>query len=340
MIEPDVQTYFEPKTGTWQYLVADPDTKEAVIIDSVLDFDPATSQLSTDTADKLLAQVKQHGYTITHILETHAHADHLTASRYLQTKLHQQSARRPDICIGQRIADVQQRFGAWYDIDPAELQAAFDHTFSDAEEFPIGNIQASTLHLPGHTPDHIGYIIGSNVFTGDSIFNPDVGSARCDFPGGSAKHLYHSTQKLLDLPPHYRLYTGHDYPPESRAELEAGVKELPFTTVAKQRAENKHVNSGTREEDFIKWRTDRDRFASPPLPTIFSPEISFPIFFRTCQTDFFFFSAHTHSTLSEPRLLHQSLQVNIRGGRLPRPTEAGFRFLKVPLKVPDALLEA
>jgi len=283
MIEPDVQTYYEPKTGTWQYVVADPDTKEAVIIDSVLDFDPATNQMSTDSADKLLAQVKKHGYTVTHILETHAHADHLTASRYLQTKLHQQSARRPDICIGQGIADVQQLFRAWYDIDPAELEAAFDHTFSDAETFAIGNIQASTLHLPGHTPDHIGYVIGSNVFTGDSIFNPDVGSARCDFPGGSAKQLYDSAQKLLNLPPHYRLYTGHDYPPDSRAEVEPGVKELPFTTVAQQRAENKHVKSGTREEDFIKWRTDRDRFRS--LTPIFPQSFPSHLFHSLPTTD-------------------------------------------------------
>lgn len=260
MTEPDIHTHYEPKTGTWQYVVADPVTKEAVIIDSVLDYDPATSQLSTSSADKLFAQVKERGYTVTHILETHAHADHLTASRYLQNKLQQGSDRRPDVCIGRRIKDVQKLFGAWYGIEPAELQDAFDHTFDDAEKFYVGKIQAEIVHLPGHTPDHIGYIIGKNVFTGDSIFNPDVGSARCDFPAGSAKQLYDSTQKLLNLPPHYRLYTGHDYPPDSRAEVEAGIKEIPFTTVEKQRAENKHVKSGTLEEEFIKWRTGRDRF--------------------------------------------------------------------------------
>jgi glyoxylase-like metal-dependent hydrolase (beta-lactamase superfamily II) len=260
MTEPDIHTYYEPKTGTWQYIVADPATKEAVIIDSVLDYDAATAQLGTSSADKLLAQVKEHGYTVTFILETHAHADHLTASRYLQNKLQQGSDRRPDVCIGRRIEGVQKLFGAWYGIEAAELQDAFDRTFDDAEEFHVGNIQAEVVHLPGHTPDHIGYIIGSNVFTGDSIFNPDVGSARCDFPAGSATQLYNSAQKLLNLPPHYRLYTGHDYPPDSRAEVEAGIKEIPFTTVQKQRAENKHVKSGTMEEEFVKWRTDRDRF--------------------------------------------------------------------------------
>lgn len=260
MTEPEIHAHFEPKTGTWQYIVADPTAKEAVIIDSVLDYDAATSQLSTSSADKLLAQVKKHGYTVTHILETHAHADHLTASRYLQNKLQQESNRRPDICIGRRIENVQTLFGACYGIDSAELQDAFDHKFDDAEKFPVGNVQAEIIHLPGHTPDHIGYMIGSNVFTGDSIFNPDVGSSRCDFPAGSATQLYNSIQKLLSLPPHYRLYTGHDYPPDSRAEVEARRKELPFTTVERQRAENKHVKSGTTEEDFVRWRTDRDKF--------------------------------------------------------------------------------
>jgi glyoxylase-like metal-dependent hydrolase (beta-lactamase superfamily II) len=254
MTEPDIHTYYEPQTGTWQYVVADPATKQAVIIDSVLDYDTTTNRLSTSSADKLVAEVKKHGYTISHILETHAHADHLTASRYLQSQLQQGSDQRPDICIGRRIEDVQKTFGAWYGVGSAELQNAFDHKFDDAEKF-----QAEVVHLPGHTPDHIGYMIGSNVFTGDSMFNPDVGSARCDFPAGSATQLYGSMQKLLGLPPHYRLYTGHDYPPESRAEVEAGIKEIPFTTVEKQRAENKHVKSGTLEEEFVKWRTERDR---------------------------------------------------------------------------------
>jgi glyoxylase-like metal-dependent hydrolase (beta-lactamase superfamily II) len=299
-MHPQVHTVFEPKTGTWQYVVADPTTKQAVIIDSVLDYDPAASQLSTKSADDLLALVASHGYTITRILETHAHADHLTASRYLQKQLQQKESQRPEVCIGGRIKDVQALFGPRYGVPLSELDQAFDYTFKDGEKFKIGNVEAEVVHLPGHTPDHIGYVIGSNVFTGDSMFNPDVGSARCDFPGGSATSLYQSMQKLLHLPPHYRLYTGHDYPPDTR-EAPDGVKEMPYTTVKRQRRENKHVKEGTKEEDFVKWRAERD------------------------------------SGLPEPKLIHQSLQVNIRGGRLPRPDSSGMRWLHVPLKVPPGL---
>jgi glyoxylase-like metal-dependent hydrolase (beta-lactamase superfamily II) len=301
MSEPLVDTVFESKTGTWQYIVADPTTKQAVIIDSVLDYDPAAAQLSTKSADYLLALVSKQGYTITHILETHAHADHLTASRYLQKQLQQTQARRPEVCIGRRIKGVQSLLGPRYGVHQSELDQAFDHTFEDGEKFKIGNIDAEVIQLPGHTPDHIGYVVGSNVFTGDSIFNPDVGSARCDFPGGSATALYKSMQNLLALPPHYKLYTGHDYPPETRAAAEGGVKEIPYTTVERQRAENKHVKEGTKEEDFVRWRSERD------------------------------------SSLSEPRLIHQALQINIRGGRLPQPDSNGMRILHVPLKVPQAL---
>ena len=297
-----VDTIFEPKTGTWQYIVADPTTKQAIIIDSVLDYDPATAQLSTKSADNLLAMVSKQGYTITHILETHAHADHLTASRYLQKQLQQRQTRRPEVCIGRRIKDVQSLFGPRYGIPQPELDEAFDRTFGDGEKFKFGSLEAEIIHLPGHTPDHIGYLIGSNVFTGDSIFNPDVGSARCDFPGGSATALYKSMAKLLSLPPHYKLYTGHDYPPETREASDRGAKEMPYTTVERQRRENKHVKEGTKEEDFVRWRSDRD------------------------------------SGLSEPRLIHQALQVNIRGGRLPQPDSTGMRFLYVPLKVPQALM--
>lgn len=298
-----VHTIFEPKTGTWQYVVADPTTNQAVIIDSVLDYDPATAQLSTKSADNLLALVSKQGYTITHILETHAHADHLTASRYLQKQLQHRQSGRPNVCIGRRIKDVQSLFGTRYGVSQPELDQAFDYTFEDGEKFKIGSVDAETIHLPGHTPDHIGYVIGSHVFTGDSMFNPDVGSARCDFPGGSATALYKSMQKLLNLPPNYRLYTGHDYPPEAREASDGGIKEMPYTTVERQRRENKHVKEGTKEEDFVQWRSERD------------------------------------SGLSEPRLIHQALQVNIRGGRLPQPDSQGMRFLYVPLKVPDALMQ-
>lgn len=297
-----VHPIFEPKTGTWQYIVADPATQQAVIIDPVLDYDPATAQLSTKSADAVLALVSQHGYTITHILETHAHADHLTASRYLQTQLQQTQAHGPEVGIGHRIHDVQALLGPRYGVPQAELDHAFDRTFRDGDTFRIGGLEAQILHLPGHTPDHIGYLIGTSIFMGDSMFNPDVGSARCDFPGGSATALYRSMETLLAFPPHYKLYTGHDYPPETREAATGGAREIPYTTVERQRRENKHVKEGTKEEDFVRWRSERDR------------------------------------GLSEPRLIHQALQVNIRGGRLPQPDAMGMRFLSVPVKGPQALM--
>jgi glyoxylase-like metal-dependent hydrolase (beta-lactamase superfamily II) len=290
-MEPIIHTIFEPVTGTWQYVVADPSTKEAVIIDSVLDFDAATATISTGSADKLLALVAEQDYTVVRILETHCHADHLTASRYLQGQL-ESNGKRPEICIGSRIKDVQGLFGEKYGIPSSEMNNAFDHTFADNETFNIGSLEARVLHLPGHTPDHIGYLISSNVFTGDSIFNADVGSARCDFPGGSATALYNSIQTLLALPDEYRLYTGHDYPPADR---EGGKKERPFCTVREQKEGNKHVNETVKEGEFVKWRTGRDE------------------------------------GLAEPKLIHQALQVNVRGGRLPEEAD-GARFLKVKVK--------
>ena len=181
-----------------------------------------------------------------------------------------------------------------YDVPQVDVTHAFDHTFADDETFKIGEIQARVTHLPGHTPDHIGYVIGSNVFTGDSIFNPDVGSARCDFPGGSSTDLYQSMQKLLSFPGHFKLYTGHDYPPENRdvsmSQYAAGSKAIPFTTVDNQAQQNKHAKRGTQIEEFAKWRSERD------------------------------------SSLSEPKLLAQAMQVNIRGGRLPNESSSGFKI--------------
>ena len=299
-MEPNVHTLFEPVTGTWQYVVADDSAREAVIIDSVLDYDKSTGKITTQSADQILDLVASQGYTVTRILETHAHADHLTASRYLQNVLSQRQANGPlpQICIGERIRQVQATMSKIYDVPQSDLDNAFDHTFADDETFSIGALEARVISLPGHTPDHIGYIIGSNVFTGDSIFNPDIGSARCDFPGGSATDLYKSMQKLLSLPGHFKLYTGHDYPPDSRdvpvGQNVAGSKAVPFTTVETQGRENKHVRFGTPMEEFVKWRSDRD------------------------------------SSLSEPKLLAQAMRVNIRGGRLPPESTEGLRLTDVP----------
>ncbi|KAH6716503.1 metallo-beta-lactamase superfamily protein [Leptodontidium sp. MPI-SDFR-AT-0119] len=288
--KPDIHACFEAVTATWQYLVADPETRDAVVIDSVLDFNPVSSQISTDTADGLLGLISKYNLTVTRILETHAHADHLTAATYLQQKLVDEGNPRPEICIGARITEVQATFASKYQINASELANVFDKLFQDNEEFMIGKIRGKVLHLPGHTPDHVGYLIGENVFTGDSIFNPDVGSARAYFPGGSAIALYSSSQTLLGLPEDYRLYVGHDYPPEARAANEVGEKHKPYTTVKEQREENKH------------FRSERD------------------------------------AVLGEPRLLHQSLQFNIRAGRLPAATEGGDMFLHIPVKASKELI--
>ncbi|KAK4189320.1 putative Zn-dependent hydrolase [Podospora australis] len=289
---PIVHTIFEPVTGTWQYIVADPSSLKAVIIDPVLDFDPCRNAIATSTADSLLAVVKENGYTVTHLLETHAHADHLTAARYLQTQL----PGTPEICIGKRIVEVQERFAKKYGISEEEYTGVFDNLWEDDETFAIGELEGRVVRLPGHTPDHVGYLIGENIFCGDSLFDPDVGSARCDFPGGDAHQLFSSVSTLFSLPDHYKIYTGHDYPPTG-----IRTEPVPFTTVGEQKARNKHLKTGTSKEEFVAWRTERD------------------------------------SALAEPRLLHQALQVNIRGGRLPAPSTEGDSFLVVPVRIPGGV---
>ncbi|KJK63950.1 Metallo-beta-lactamase superfamily protein [Aspergillus parasiticus SU-1] len=294
-MEPTVHPIFEKQTSTWQYIVACPETREAVIIDPVLDYSQEKLTINTTSADSLLDVVNLHHYKVVRLLETHAHADHLTAASYLQSRLQAQGANVP-VCIGRRIRQVQDTFAKRYGVPADELDNAFEHLLEDNETFPIGNLTAKVLHLPGHTPDHVGYLIGSNVFTGDSIFNPDVGSARCDFPNGDAEALYQSMQKLLELPGEFKLYTGHDYPPSTSS---VRREPMPFATVNEQRERNKHVAGG--REQFVTWRKTRD------------------------------------SGLSEPRLLHQALQINIRGGKLPGSPDGSRRiFLQVPVTLPES----
>lgn len=301
-MQPILHPIFEKKTSTWQYIVACPLTKEAVIIDPVLDFDQEQLKISTESAQRLLETVTSNGYHVVRLLETHVHADHLTAAYYLQKSIVAAGQPRPPICIGKRIRTVQETFAKIYDIPQDEITDVFDYLFSDDEEFFIGNLTATVLHLPGHTPDHVGYMIGENVFTGDSIFNPDVGSARCDFPGGDSRALWNSMQKLLSLPLHYKLYTGHDYPPAAGSSDGAKCREAaPFTMVQEQRQNNKHVKQGTSEEEFVQWRSERD------------------------------------GSLREPKLLHPALQVNARGGRLSKSTHKGGIFLKLLVEVPEDL---
>ncbi|KAH7349068.1 putative metallo-beta-lactamase domain protein [Pyrenochaeta sp. MPI-SDFR-AT-0127] len=287
---PVVHNVFEPTTGTWQYVVADPSTMKAAIIDPVLDFDPATQTITTDSANTLLSLVAEKGYSVDWILETHAHADHLTASFYLQTRLGKVQEEEPRVGIGKRIDQVQKLFGKRYMVPDREFTGVFDKLFEDNEKFAIGNMETVAIHLPGHTPDHLGYKIRDNVFCGDSIFHVDIGTARCDFPGGSVNALFKSGQKLLALPDQVKIWTGHDYPPAGRK------LPVPYMTVKEHKEQNKHLRSGITEDEFVTLRRERD------------------------------------AALGAPRLLHQSLQINIRAGRLPDPTEAGHRLLHVPLK--------
>ncbi|KAJ1323369.1 hydroxyacylglutathione hydrolase [Microdochium nivale] len=294
-MEPEVVEVFEPVTATWQYIVADPASRSAVIIDSVLDFNPTTATISTETADALLDTITHKGYTINMILETHAHADHMTAASYLQAKLAQSQGARPLIGIGRRISQVQKTFGATYGVSADDCAGVFDKLWHDDEEFAIGALKARAIHLPGHTPDHMGYHIGNNVFVGDSIFQVDVGSARADFPGGSAADIYASCRKLLALPGETRIWVGHDYPPAERG---GGGGPRSSATVRDHRQGNKHLRESVSLDEFTKMRSERDQ------------------------------------GLSAPRLMHQSLQVNIRGGRLPEPrATGGERMLQVPIKL-------
>ncbi|KAK0716848.1 metallo-beta-lactamase superfamily protein [Lasiosphaeria miniovina] len=297
---PVIHPVFEPNTGTWQYVVADPSTSEAVIIDPVLDYDASTRTVSTHTANNLLTLIHSHSYTVNRILKTHAHADHLSAAAYLQSKLGAAQAHRnhrpPLICIGWRIGIVQTLFGQRYGVPADErAESAFDTLIDDDEQFVVGRaLRVTALHLPGHTPDHLGYMFGgSHVFCGDSLFHPDIGSARRDFPGGSARDLYASARRLLALPAAVRIWPGHDYPPPPPPR-----EPVSWATVADHRRENRHLRDGISEEEFVTMRGERD------------------------------------AGLCAPRLLHQALQMNIRAGRLPRPTPGfGDRLLHLPMRL-------
>ncbi|KAL5044232.1 hypothetical protein BDW71DRAFT_209445 [Aspergillus fruticulosus] len=280
--EPTIHDFFEVKTSTWQYVVADPSTSEAVIIDAVLDYDPATQEISTASADSLLSLVRQKNYKVAMILETHAHADHLTAASYLQARLAEEQGFRPLIGIGERIGQVQQLFGERYGIPADKYRGVFDKLFKDDESFTIGNLTATAFHLPGHTPDHMGYKVGDHVFCGDSVFHADLGTARCDFPGGSAESLFSSGRRLLDLPDYTKLWFGHDYPSEERE------GPVPCMAVSEQKRQNKHLKHGITKEEFVMLRRERD------------------------------------AKLAAPKLLHPSLQINIRAGRLPQPPVISF----------------
>ena len=255
-----IQAFFDPQTWTVSYLVWDRASKHAAVIDPVLDYDFKSGHTSTRSAEPVLACVREQGLQLDWILETHAHADHLSGARYLQDQLGGR------IAIGEHIREVQATFKTIYNLERNFLPdgSQFDHLFKDGETFSIGEVQATALLVPGHTPADMAYLIDGAAFVGDTLFMPDVGTARADFPGGDAHRLYRSIHRLLALPPETKLYVCHDYPPAGRAPKWQ-------TTVSEQRAHNIHVRDGIGEDEFVSKRNARD--ATLEVPTLILPSI-------------------------------------------------------------------
>ena len=251
----DVHAHFDRATNTVSYVVADPATKRAAIIDPVLDFDPKSAQLSTASVDALLEYVAERGLTLDWILETHAHADHLTAAHYLREKT------GAPVVIGEHITEVQKIFVPVFEADDiAPDGAVFDRLVADGDILPLGDGEIRVLHTPGHTPADVTYVIGDAAFVGDTLFMPDYGTARADFPGGDAATLYRSIRKIFALPDETRIFVCHDYLPEGRSDY------AWETTVAAEKAANVHVHEGVTEEEFVAMREARDKgLAAPTL---------------------------------------------------------------------------
>jgi len=258
---PVIEAFFDPATFTVTYVVHDPETRRGAIIDSVLDYDPASGRTSHASADKVAAYVAQQGLAIDWLLETHAHADHLSAAPYLKGKL------GGAIAIGEHIKTVQQTFGTLFNAEPEFRRdgSDFDHLFADGDQFKIGNLDVTVLHVPGHTPACIAYVIGDAVFVGDTMFMPDYGTARADFPGGNARQLFRSLRRILELPPHTRLFMCHDYLPQGR---DTYVWE---TTVEAERKNNIHAHEGISEDAFVAMREARD--ATLDMPRLILPSV-------------------------------------------------------------------
>jgi len=258
---PCVRSFFDPDTFTATHVIHDPVTKRAAIVDPVLDFDPASGRTSYASADAVIDYVEAHGLGVDWLLETHAHADHLSGSAYIQGKLGGR------IAIGRQIVQVQTIFGALFNEDAgfARDGSQFDELFDDGDIFTIGEIEAVVLHVPGHTPADLAYVIGDAVFPGDTIFMPDFGTARADFPGGDAHQLFRSIRRLLALPGNARLFLCHDYKAPGRDEF------AYTTTIAREREANVHVHQGVSEDEFVAMRQQRD--ARLGMPRLILPSI-------------------------------------------------------------------
>ena len=281
-----IKMFFDKDSSTFSYVVADVSSGMAAVIDPVLDYDAAAGQVSTAGADSILAYLAANQFTLQWILETHAHADHLSAAHYLKNKT------GAPVAIGEGIKKVQQTFKLVFNIGDDELLAKgdyFDKLFADNETFSIGSLEAKVINTPGHTNDSVSYLIAGNLFVGDSLFMPDAGTARCDFPGGDAHVLYRSIQRIYQLPDDTQIFMCHDYQPNGR--------ELKYqTSVLEQKTQNIHVKADTPEQEFVQKREARDK------------------------------------TLAVPRLIYPSVQVNIRGGQLPKAEANGVSYIKIPLK--------
>lgn len=283
-VKPEVTAFFDAATNTISYVVRDPASDGCAVIDSVMDIDYAAGRIAFEGADKIVAFIREKGLRLEWIIETHAHADHLSAAPYIQSKLGGRMG------IGENIRIVQDTFGKIFN-EGTEFQrdgSQFDRLFREGDSYTIGTMTAYAMETPGHTPACMTHVVGDAAFVGDTLFMPDGGSARADFPGGDARTLYRSIRRVLELPREMRLFMCHDYGPNGRnIQWE--------TTVGDERDHNIHVHDGVSEDEFVKTREARDK------------------------------------TLAMPKLIIPSLQVNIRGGRLPEPDEHGKSFLKVPL---------
>ena len=287
-----VESLFDPATFTFSHIVWDRTTAQCALIDSVLDYDPKAGRTGTASADRLIDRVNELGLKVQWLLETHVHADHLSAAPYLQERLGGQLA------IGSQITTVQNTFGKLFNAGSefARDGSQFDRLFNNGDHFSIGGLQAVAMHTPGHTPACMTYVVRDHsvdpirtvAFVGDTLFMPDYGTARCDFPGGSANTLYQSIQRVLALPDDTELYLCHDYPPDDRAPH-------CITTVAEQKAHNVHLRNGVSEADFVAMRQKRD------------------------------------ATLAMPVLILPSVQVNMRAGHMPPPEDNGITYLKIPI---------
>jgi len=260
-MKPEVKTFFDEPTFTASHVVSDPATGHCVVIDSVMGFDAPSGRTDSAPADRIIAHIKENGLTLDWVLETHVHADHLSGAPYLKQQLGGR------IGIGSHINDVQSVFKAVFNAEPSFSTDGrqFDHLFADEERFQVGEIQAWAMETPGHTPACVTYVIGDAAFIGDTMFMPDFGTARADFPGGDAAALYRSIRRILSLPPETRLFMCHDYKAPGRDQF------AWETTVAEQRADNVHIGGEVDEAAFVKMRTERDRCLGMPkllLPSV------------------------------------------------------------------------